>query len=66
MAKHNSKILKSCNCQKSKKDDCPIPGAFNQDGVVHQTTWDDSEEDNSDGEDFHETMKKLTSKYDIT
>ena len=47
VAKHNSKLLKNsqggpskpppkCNCQKSKKQDCPIPGACNQDGVVYQ------------------------------
>ena len=27
-----------CNCQKSKKQDCPIPGGCNQDGVVYQAT----------------------------
>ena len=49
MAKHNSKILNQadsqqeiappkCNCQKSKKDNCPVPGACNQKGVVYQAT----------------------------
>ena len=48
IAKHNSKLLKSeggsdkptpkCNCQKSRKDDCPIPGACVQEGVVYQAT----------------------------
>ena len=49
IAKHNSKILKQdsdtqtrppprCNCQVSKKSDCPIPGACNQEGVVYQAT----------------------------
>ena len=49
IAKHNSKILKQnsdtqtkpqakCNCQTSKKSDCPIPGACNQNGVVYQAT----------------------------
>ena len=49
IAKHNSKILKQdsdtqiwppprCNCQVSKKSDCPIPGACNQRGVVYQAT----------------------------
>ena len=47
IAKHNSKILNSerkggqakppsCNCQKSKVGDCPMPGACNTDGVVYQ------------------------------
>ena len=47
ISKHNQKILRqsqggatkpppSCNCQKSKKKDCPLPGACNQDGVVYQ------------------------------
>ena len=49
VAKHNSKILRNskevmtrpppaCNCQKSKAENCPLPGACNQDGVVYQTT----------------------------
>ena len=49
VAKHNSKVLKEatnttarpppkCNCQKSKKAACPVPGACNQAGVVYQTT----------------------------
>ena len=49
VAKHNSRIMRqaddsqtrtppSCNCQKSKKDDCPVPGACNQKGVVYQAT----------------------------
>ena len=49
VAKHNAKILNSsknaptrappsCNCQKSKVDECPLPGACNQDGAVYQTT----------------------------
>ena len=25
-----------CNCQTSKKKDCPLPGACNQEGVVYQ------------------------------
>ena len=48
--KHNQKILKnadnkkenrpppSCNCQKSKKSDCPLPGECNQKGVIYQAT----------------------------
>ena len=47
VAKHNAKLLSSaktggtrkppsCNCQKSKVGDCPIPGACNTDGVVYQ------------------------------
>ena len=47
IAKHNAKILNkekeggkpkppSCNCQKSRVGECPIPGACNTDGVVYQ------------------------------
>ena len=49
---HNKKVLrkteeermrevgkeKSCNCQKSKVVDCPVPGACNTDGVVYKAT----------------------------
>ena len=46
---HNSKILKTarnptpkpkatCNCQISKKADCPVPGACNQDGAIYEAT----------------------------
>ena len=50
VSKHNSKILKnsskkqttrtppSCNCIKSKKSECPLPGACNQQGVIYQAT----------------------------
>ena len=49
ISKHNSKILRaaneaqpkpppSCNCQKSKKSQCPVPGACNQEGVIYQAT----------------------------
>ena len=49
MARHNSKILRQaseqhaapppkCNCQKSKKGDCPVPGACNQKGVIYKAT----------------------------
>ena len=49
IARHNSKILKEntksqvkdtpkCNCQKTNKADCPIPGACNQNGVIYQAT----------------------------
>ena len=49
IAKHNAKILNkekeggkpkppSCNCQKSKVGECPMPGACNTDGVVYQAT----------------------------
>ena len=27
-----------CNCQKSKKSDCPVPGACDQRGVIYQAT----------------------------
>ena len=47
ISKHNSKILRQenkpkatsppkCNCQKSRKQDCPIPGECNQKGVIYQ------------------------------
>ena len=49
VSKHNAKILKQIsdpnsrpipryNCQKSKKDECPVPGACIQRGVVYQAT----------------------------
>ena len=28
----------SCNCQKSKKAECPLPGECNQNGVVYEAT----------------------------
>ena len=47
LANHNSKILKNyiqinppakatCNCQKSRKDECPMPGECTQKGVVYE------------------------------
>ena len=54
IAMHNSKTLKSstnqaprkeatCNCQISKRADCPMPGACNQDGAIYKAkvTTDD-------------------------
>ena len=49
LAGHNYKILKNvlnpapnpqavCNCQKSKRAECPMPGACNQDGEVYEAT----------------------------
>ena len=49
IARHNSKILRQesttptrppprCSCQKSKKANCPVPGACDTNGVVYQTT----------------------------
>ena len=49
LAIHNSKVLKGaahqtpkpqarCNCQVSKKADCPVPGSCNQDGAVYEAT----------------------------
>ena len=56
VARHNSKILRaingapkrsppSCNCQKSKKSDCPLPGACNQEGVVYQAIVENNKGD---------------------
>jgi hypothetical protein len=47
LAKHNSKIIRkelnptikqksTCNCQISKKPDCPVPGACNTNGVIYE------------------------------
>ena len=47
LAQHNSQILRkeinpnprpqaTCNCQKSRKGECPIPGACNQNGAIYQ------------------------------
>ena len=35
----------SCNCQKSKKSDCPLPGACNQEGVVYQAIVENNKGD---------------------
>ena len=56
VAQHNSKIMRassdaprrpapSCNCQKSKKNECPLPGACNQEGVIYQATIKNSKGD---------------------
>ena len=60
VAKHNAKILHggknggahkppSCNCQKSKVSDCPLPGACNSNGVVYQAAV----RNNQGGEEFY-------------
>ena len=47
VARHNPKVLKksgttqpkpkaTCNCQ--KEEDCPVPGEYNPDGAIYQTT----------------------------
>ena len=49
LAKHNSKVISknqnqttkpksTCNCQISKKVECPVPGACNQDGAIYEAT----------------------------
>ena len=49
VARHNAKLLNNhtnsvtsappvCNCQPSKRVNCPLPGACNRDGVVYQAT----------------------------
>ena len=48
MANHNNKVLRSftnnnqntpatCNCQKTKKHECPVTGACNENGLTYQT-----------------------------
>ena len=56
--KHNNRILRnaslkndtrpppSCNCRKSKKSECPLPGECNQKGVIYQATVENSEGEN--------------------
>ena len=34
--KNNNKEPATCNCQKSKKHECPVPGACNENGVIYQ------------------------------
>ena len=51
LARHNSKILNNkgglkcthapkCNCQKSRKGECPLPGECNQMGFIYQAQVD--------------------------
>ena len=51
LARHNAKILRNnsetnraqvakCNCQKSRKGECPLPGECNQMGVIYQAQVD--------------------------
>ena len=65
VAKHNAKILHggknggahkppSCNCQKSKVSDCPLPGACNSNGVVYQAVV----RSNQGGEEFYVGLAK--------
>ena len=66
--RHNNKILNntskkqrarappSCNCIKSKKSECPLPGACNQQGVIYQATVE-----NKNGE--KQTYIGLASKF---
>ena len=77
VAKHNAKLLSSakprggrkqpsCNCQKSKVGDCPIPGACNTDGAVYQATVTN----NKGEEEFYiglaKNFKKRYSKHKAT
>ena len=32
----NHKTLATCNCQKSKKHECPVPGECNENGVIYE------------------------------
>ena len=71
IAKQNGKILKQsqggvnreppkCNCQKSRKKDCPIPGKCNQEGVVYQATVSNNR---GDTEHYIGLAKQFKSRY---
>ena len=72
MAKHNSKILNqennakmkpppSCNCQKTKKSECPIPGKCNQKGVIYQATI--TSDNGKNTQSYVGLAKKFKSRY---
>ena len=67
IARHNAKILKNVNKNSSKpkpscncriKEDCPIPGACNQSGVIYQATV-------KNNKGTEETYIGLASKFNI-
>jgi hypothetical protein len=71
LSMHNSKILKTarnptpkpkatCNCQISKKADCPVPGACNQDGAIYEATV---ETDDSRVESYVGLAKNFKRRY---
>ena len=74
VAKHNSKLMKNsegvpgkpppkCNCQKSKKGECPIPGACNQEGVIYQATVTNSRGDQESYVGLAKNFKQRYSKH---
>ena len=77
LAKHNSKIIRkeisptikpksTCNCQVSKKQDCPVPGACNTNGVIYEAIvkTDDGEVESYVG--LAKNFKKRYSKHKAT
>ena len=74
VARHNSKILRansdapqkpppSCNCQTSKKGECPLPGACNQEGVIYQATVENSKGEKETYVGLAEKFKKRFYKH---
>ena len=74
VARHNSKILRansdappkpqpSCNCQTSKKGECPLPGACNQEGVIYQATVENSKGEKETYVGLAEKFKKRYYKH---
>ena len=53
----------SCNCQKSKKSDCPLPGACNQEGVIYQATVENSNGERETYVGLAENFKKRHYKH---
>ena len=69
IAQHNAKILKNadrnkqrkpptCNCR--TKEDCPIPGACNQDGVVYQATIKNNAGGKKHSQDWQAILRRGT------
>ena len=74
IARHNAKILRgasekgrndtppNCNCLKSRKINCPLPGACNQEGVIYQAEITNS---NGDSETYVGLAKNFKRRYYI-
>ena len=72
IARHNAKILRgasgkgrndtppNCNCLKSRKINCPLPGACNQEGVIYQAEITNS---NGDSETYVGLAKNFKRRY---